>query len=112
MRAPFASLHVAFGAVFIALNLAACSSGGGSRYADSRGSGSYKVTDAEKVGETIRLTLATDWRGIQCNASYNGLKLGSGLGNTLAGVAKVRIYLPSKYATQPVTDFKIECTAF
>lgn len=89
--------------------LAACGSTGGS---GGSGSGNYRVTDAEKIGEAIRLTLATEWRGIQCSASVDGLKVGSGLGTTLAGVAKVSIYVPSKYNARPVKDFVIDCARF
>lgn len=93
--------------LFAAALLAACSSTGG-----GSASGSYKLTDAEKIGEAIRLTLATDWRGIQCSATVDGLKVGSGLGNSLAGVAKVSIYVPSKYNGRPVGDFVIDCARF
>lgn len=91
-----------------ALLLAACGSTGGG----FSGNANYRVTDAEKIGEAIRLTLATDWRGIQCSASVDGLKVGSGLGNSLAGVAKVSIYVPSKYNARPVRDFVIDCARF
>lgn len=90
--------------------LAACGTSGSA--GSSPGGGGYRVTDAEKFGEAIRLTLATDWRGIQCSASVDGLKVGSGLGNTLAGVAKVSIYVPSKYNARPVRDFVIDCARF
>lgn len=88
--------------------LAACGTTGGA----GGSSGNYRVTDAEKIGEAIRLTLATEWRGIQCSASVDGLKVGSGLGNSLAGVAKVSIYVPSKYNARPVKDFVIDCARF
>jgi len=74
--------------------------------------GSYKLTSAEKFDDALRLTFATDWSSIQCSAAIDGLKVGSGMGNSLAGVAKVSIYVPSKYNARPASDFVFECSRF
>lgn len=95
--------------------LAACSSSGGVKSAPGGGGSStrlYQLTDAEKVGNALRLTFATEWRSLQCSAAIDGLKVGSGQGNSLAGVAKVSIYVPSKYESRPVGDFVIQCSQF
>jgi hypothetical protein len=94
--------------------LAACSSGGSKSAARSglKASAPYQATDSEKIGNALRLTFATEWRSIQCSATIDGLKVGSGQGNSLAGVAKVSIYVPSKYESRPVGDFMIQCSQF
>lgn len=101
-------------ALVAAILLAACSSpGGGKNASGSTGSSRlYQLTDAEKVGNALRLTFATEWRSLQCSATIDGLKVGSGQGNSLAGVAKVSIYVPTKYESRPVGDFVIQCSQF
>ena len=96
------------------LLLVACSSTGGKAApkAANPPSGSYKLTSAEKFGDALRLTFATDWSAIQCSAAIGGLKVGSGMGNSLAGVAKVSIYVPSQYNARPASDFVFECSRF
>lgn len=97
-----------------ALMLAACSSTDvkPAQKAGSSTKGAYKLTSAEKFGDALRLTFATDWSSIQCSAAIDGLKVGSGMGNSLAGVAKVSIYVPSKYNARPAGDFVFECSRF
>ena len=94
--------------------LVACSAPGGKSGAQGGhgSSSSYKLTSAEKFGDALRLTFATDWPAIQCNAAIDGLKVGSGMGSSLAGVAKVSIYVPSKYNARPASDFVFECSRF
>ncbi|NJD23923.1 MAG: hypothetical protein FIB06_00805 [Betaproteobacteria bacterium] len=102
-------------ALVAALLVAACSSSGAGKPASGSSTGSsrlYQLTDAEKVGNALRLTFATEWRSLQCSAAIDGLKVGSGQGNSLAGVAKVSIYVPSKYEARPVGDFVIQCSQF
>jgi hypothetical protein len=95
------------------LLIAACSSTGTQKVTSPASSAPrYKLTDAEKFGTALRLTFATAWPAIQCSAAIDGLKVGSGQGNSLAGVAKVSIYVPSKYEHRPVRDFVIECAQF
>jgi hypothetical protein len=99
--------------ILAALILAACTSRIGPKAGSASSGGRlYQLTDSEKVGTGLRLTFATEWRAIQCNASINGLKVGSGQGNSLAGVAKVSINVPMKYENYPVGDFAIECSQF
>lgn len=97
-----------------ALVLGACSSTGGSTApkASKAPTGGYQLTSAEKFGDALRLTFATDWPAIQCSAAIDGLKVGSGMGNSLAGVAKVSIYVPTKYNARPASDFLFQCSRF
>lgn len=97
-----------------ALVLTACSSTSSTSVAKAAkpATGSYKLTSAEKFGDALRLTFATDWSSIQCSAAIDGLKVGSGMGNSLAGVAKVSIYVPTKYNARPASDFIFECSRF
>jgi hypothetical protein len=91
----------------------ACSSGGGTKGAPPAPKAvSYTLTDTEKVGNALRLTFATKWPAIQCSAAIDGLKVGSGQGNSLAGVAKVSIYVPTKYEARSARDFVIECSQY
>jgi hypothetical protein len=97
-----------------ALLAAACSSSGMQKppAAGASAARNYQLTDTEKVGNALHLTFATSWRSIQCSAAIDGLKVGSGQGNSLAGVAKVSIYVPAKYDGRPARDFAIECSQF
>jgi hypothetical protein len=96
------------------LLVAACSSSGTQKPPASAASTArnYQLTDTEKVGNALNLTFATSWRSIQCSAAIDGLKVGSGQGTSLAGVAKMSIYVPTKYDGRPARDFVIECSQF
>jgi hypothetical protein len=101
--------------LLIAALLAAACSSSGTQKAPAAGASTarnYQLTDTEKVGNALHLTFATSWRSIQCSAAIDGLKVGSGQGNSLAGVAKVSIYVPAKYDGRPARDFAIECSQF
>ncbi len=76
------------------------------------GGSSYQLTNADKYGDVLSLTFATDWPAIQCSAAIDGLKVGSGMGTGLAGVAKVSIRVPAKYDDRRATDFVIECSRY
>jgi hypothetical protein len=97
-----------------ALLVAACSSPGKQKapVASASTARNYQLTDTEKVGNALNLTFATPWRSIQCSAAIDGLKVGSGQGTSLAGVAKMSIYVPAKYDGRPARDFVIECSQF
>jgi hypothetical protein len=97
------------------LSLLACSSAGGQKAgqkAVQKGGSSYQLTNADKYGDVLSLTFATDWAAIQCSAAIDGLKVGSGMGTGLAGVAKVSIRVPTKYGDRRATDFLIECSRY
>ena len=98
------------------LSLLACSSAGGQKAgqkaAQRGGGGSYQLTNADKYGDVLSLTFATDWPAIQCSAAIDGLKVGSGMGTGLAGVAKVSIRVPERYIDRRATDFIIECSRY
>jgi hypothetical protein len=100
--------------IIAALFLAACSSSGKPKAAAPSASTArnYQLTDTEKIGNALNLTFATSWRSIQCSAAIDGLKVGSGQGTSLAGVAKMSIYVPAKYDGRPARDFVIECSQF
>lgn len=98
-----------------ALVATACSSTTASKPSGSARAGSaraYSLTDTEKFGNALRLTFATSWPAIQCSAAIDGLKVGSGQGTSLAGVAKVSIYVPAKYEGRQASEFSIECSQF
>jgi hypothetical protein len=98
------------------LSLFACSSAGGQKAGQKAvqkgGGSSYQLTNADKYGDVLSLTFATDWPAIQCSAAIDGLKVGSGMGTGLAGVAKVSIRVPAKYDDRRATDFVIECSRY
>lgn len=100
--------------IIAALFVAACSSSGKPKApaASASNARNYQLTDTEKVGNALNLTFATPWRSIQCSAAIDGLKVGSGQGTSLAGVAKMSIYVPAKYDGRPARDFVIECSQF
>ena len=100
--------------IIAALLVAACSSSGTQKppAAAASAARNYQLTDTEKVGNALYLTFATSWRSIQCSAAIDGLKVGSGQGTSLAGVAKMSIYVPAKYDGRPARDFVIECSQF
>jgi hypothetical protein len=100
--------------IIAALFVAACSSSGKPKppAASASTARNYQLTDTEKVGNALNLTFATSWRSIQCSAAIDGLKVGSGQGTSLAGVAKMSIYVPAKYDGRPARDFVIECSQF
>ena len=98
------------------LSLFACSSSSGQKAGQKAvqkgGGSSYQLTNADKYGDVLSLTFATDWPAIQCSAAIDGLKVGSGMGTGLAGVAKVSIRVPAKYDDRRATDFVIECSRY
>ena len=69
-------------------------------------------SDFQPLVSGYTATFATDWPAIQCSAAIDGLKVGSGMGTGLAGVAKVSIRVPAKYGDRQATDFVIECSRY
>ena len=83
---------------------------GGCQSVANRDSGSYQITSVNKINHEIWLTVATDWKFIDCNATIDGLRVGGQEFYSEAGVAHMDIFVPPSYDKRKDSDFGFSCS--